>query len=280
MVCVYHSADLDGWSSAAIVKRKFPDVELIGYDYSKQIPTLPDDDSLILVDISFPIKELVELSKLKDIIWIDHHTGIIKEFNALSEEEKKPIKTIFPKDNELIAACELTWRYLFPDQQKPDSIELLGLYDCFRHKEPNQKFDDLTVMQYQYGARSLASNPEEALELIFDIPIEQVIERGIPIFAYLKKEATNIYKNLSFPMTILGNKFIAVNKERFNPSSFDIDYHADGYNGAVCFWYQDKQWRFSIYNENGKIDCSEIAKKFSGDGHSSASGFTMNKLPF
>jgi len=38
MYCIYHSRDNDGYCSGAIVKKKYPDVILIGYDYGQTIP--------------------------------------------------------------------------------------------------------------------------------------------------------------------------------------------------------------------------------------------------
>lgn len=68
--------------------------------------------------------------------------------------------------------------------------------------------------------------------------------------------------------------FICFNKERFNPINFGIDYHKDGYDGAACFHRtKDGNWAFSLYNDNGLVDCSLIAKQYGGGGHKGASGF-------
>ncbi len=282
MICIYHSIDLDGWASAAIVLKKYPEVKLFGYDYGQKVPNIPEDTEIILTDISFPMEEMKKLkSKFKKVIWIDHHISAIKKFQkTFTKEESSEFITEFPKTNELISACELTWRYLYPDIEKPDSIELLGSYDSFRHKEANQKFTEDETMNYQYGARSKASSPESCYDVIFKDDIHDIMADGKIIFNYLKIEARNAYEKLSFPMMIGGKKFIAVNADRLNFKTFGIDYHADGYDGQACFRFQDKIWKFSIYNENGKIDCSEIAKKYGGGGHNGAAGFQLKKLPF
>ena len=74
--------------------------------------------------------------------------------------------------------------------------------------------------------------------------------------------------------------FAFVNQERFNPINFGIDYHKDGYDGFACFWYAGGKWNFSLYNDNGKTDCSEIAKYMGGGGHKGASGFTLTDTQF
>lgn len=58
-------------------------------------------------------------------------------------------------------------------------------------------------------------------------------------------------------------------------------YHStdlDGYDGAACFHYDGKQWNFSLYNDNGFVDCSAIAKQYGGGGHRGASGFRVNDI--
>lgn len=65
-----------------------------------------------------------------------------------------------------------------------------------------------------------------------------------------------------------------------NPINFGIDYHKEGYDGAICFHYTNNAWNFSIYNDNGQVDCSVIAKQYGGGGHKGASGFRLNSEQF
>ena len=44
--------------------------------------------------------------------------------------------------------------------------------------------------------------------------------------------------------TFLPYKFICINKERFNPINFGIDYHKDGYDGCACFHYANNMVEF------------------------------------
>ena len=74
------------------------------------------------------------------------------------------------------------------------------------------------------------------------------------------------------------------NRKRFNPVNFGIQYHNDKaddvyyYDGVACFHYENDVWNFSLYNDNGKVDCSEICKKRGGGGHAGAAGFRTNDL--
>lgn len=42
--------------------------------------------------------------------------------------------------------------------------------------------------------------------------------------------------------------------------------------------FDGKQYHFSLYNDNGLVDCSIIAKQFGGGGHKGAAGFRIKSL--
>lgn len=278
MICIYHSRDLDGWMSAAIIKLKYPDVKLVGWDYGQPLPELnpESEDQIILVDISFPPETMRQLGYVFNVTWIDHHASAIKdsEINAY---------TIYlGLRDSLFAACELTWQYLFPEQSIPEIVRLLGRYDCFGHKGTDE---ELKVLEFQYGARTLIRNPDEALRYLLDTHdygdgitiVDKIHEIGKAIYQYLCSEAKQIYAR-KFDM-LWGDKIIAmVNQERFNPINFRIDYHKDGYDAFGCFHFAKGRWMFSLYNDNGNVDVSELCKQQGGGGHKGAAGFVKEDI--
>lgn len=299
--CIYHSKDLDGWMSAAIVKHRFPSVKLIGWNYGDPIPEIdPETNMLFMVDISFPPPVMFDLSRKTHLVWIDHHARTITE----TEEyfRNKDHSTVPGNRNPRFAACELTWNFLFPDDIMPELVRLLGRYDCFGHKGTDEEYKVLT---FQYGARQVIFNPEHALQYLerylsgpksFKTLVD-IHNQGEAIYKYLCTEAQQKYKqrfDILFPGFRGSNitkepktlsevffpifKFAAVNAERFNPVNFGIDYHKDGYDGFASFWYDNYIWNFSLYNDNGKVDCSLVAKTYGGGGHPGASGFRIKNL--
>jgi hypothetical protein len=275
MICIYHRRDLDGWMSGAIVKNRYPDVELVGWDYGDDIPqweSVIDGHKVVMVDISFPHDVMELYSKYNDLVWIDHHISAIKDndstsINGLRDTQK--------------AACELTWEYFFPDVKMPEVVRLLGRYDCFGHKGTKE---ERKVLEFQYGARQLIADVDNAHAVLvacrfyddkisINDPCEDILLAGKAIYKYLCTEAQQIYKR-KFDVIFDGYyKFACVNQERFNPINFGINYHKDGYDGFACFHYQNGQWSYSLYNDNGDVDCSLLAKKRSGGGHKGAAGF-------
>ena len=327
-VCVYHSRDLDGWMSAAIVKYFYNTkkkalertrtlnggLDFIGWDYGDEIPDLSDYDKVIMVDISFPKEEMKALSKYKkDFIWIDHHISAINENNYISGRwangDAEDVNINRDKANTYVggirddkyASCELTWKYFFPDEDIPEIIRLLGRYDCFGHKSTDE---EQKVLEFQYGARAVIGGREAAYSwlissLNFKEDIDNILDIGKSIYQYLCTEAKQAYAkafpiefkiengNVVYGITPTGNtrfegvsnyNFLCVNQDRFNPMNFGIDYHKDGYDGFTCFWYKDGKWSFSLYNDNGEVDCSTIAKQYGGGGHKGAAGFVTDNL--
>lgn len=324
-VCVYHSIDLDGWMSAAIVKHWFitnnkdgiifngntnpkiiefdnrikgkddeNQLTFIGYNYGQPIPDLSEYDQIIMCDISLPKEQMEVLHAFlkENFIWCDHHISAIKDSEGLFYVFSKGLR------DTKFAACELTWKYFFPDERMPEIVRLLGRYDCFGHKGTSE---EKKVLEFQYGARQIISSYDYAYDWLKNCIIEsknkhdefapceyRIWESGKGIYGYLCTEAAQSYKNgvaLEFMEPSVGDaqfgattrKFICINKERFNPINFGIDYHADGYDGAACFSRRaDGKWTFSLYNDNGKVDCSVIAKSFGGGGHKGASGFIVD----
>ncbi len=326
-VCIYHSIDLDGWMSAAIVKHWWKEnnikngekisslvfkddgedtlissketITFIGYNYGQPIPDLSEYDKVIMCDISFPKEEMDKLYiSTKDIIWIDHHISAIKDNVTFNIEKGGFYPTNYDGIRDInFAACELTWKYFFSNETMPEIVRLLGRYDCFGHKGTDE---EETVLQFQYGARQCISNYEEAYSYLLKSlnPISEfgciendIYNNGKKIYQYLCIEAKQTYKNgfeIILKEPFIGQwgsgkddrKFICINKERFNPINFGIDYHKDGYDGCACFHYANGMWNFSLYNDNGEVDCSVIAKQFGGGGHKGAAGFRLDITEF
>jgi len=95
---------------------------------------------------------------------------------------------------------------------------------------------------------------------------------GYEIYNYLCSEAEVDYDKRS-AHALANKKIAAVNKARFNPINFGIDYHADGYDAFLSYFFDGKKWQFSLYCDDGKTDCSLICKQFGGGSNAEASGY-------
>jgi len=272
-VCFYHSRDLDGWASAAIVQKAHPEVKLVGWDYGDPIPQeqIDEADDIFIVDICFPADVMNEIHfSGKGFIWCDHHESAIKESNL------HPFGKCFGRRDVNFGACELTWFEFIPEDPILLAIEYLGAYDCFRHQKKEEWYSERT-RQFQWAARAFIEGPEDVKNMILDstFSISKWTQAGYSILSYLEVEARSIYKN-RFPVRWHGHSMLFINREMFNPVNYKIDYHKDGFDVFGCFWYKEGKWHFSLYNDNGKVNVAEICKAEGGGGHPGAAGFVKD----
>lgn len=273
----------------------------IGYNYGQLVPDLSSFDRVIMCDISFPKNEMEKLFDTlgENFVWCDHHSSALK----MMFSEGRSIHPI-GRQNISYSGCELTWQFFFPNEEMPEIVRLLGRYDCFGHKGTDE---EQKVLEFQYGARQCISDYHGAYSYLLKTErvdvgtniLNEIWNSGKAIYQYLCTEAKQVYATgtdlllnnkekgekplmVKEDCTPVVLKFIMINRERFNPINFGIDYHADGYDGCACYYYDGKTklWKWSLYNDNGLVDCSIIAKQFGGGGHFSASGFICNNETF
>lgn len=290
MICIYHSKDLDGYCSGAIVKRKYPDAKLVGYDYGQPFPLTDEEISgqdIVMIDVSLPMAEMFKLSdKCKSLTWIDHHISAIKEFRAYVDGGTKIGISAILEDG--IAACEGGWKYFFPDEPMPTAVWLLGIYDTWRNK--SEIFDwDTKVMPFQYGMRMICSSAETFPQDLFsneqnidisyaDAYCSKITESGKLILSYQKTQNERACK-MSFETEFEGLKAICLNNGGANSQVFESVYDESKHDVMIPFVFTGKHWTFSLYTTKNEVDCSIIAKSMGGGGHKKAAGFQLSELP-
>lgn len=283
MKCIFHIADLDGRSSGAIVKNKYPQCEMIPYDYGQEFPwDLFGDRSeeVFMVDVSLPVNtgiggDMMELDQKSNLIWIDHHKTAIDdaEINGFNPKGTREIGR---------AACELTWEYL-NNTNMPKSVLYLGMYDTWRHN------DDPDILGFQYGLKltnPLPDNPiwRELFSSDFNNAFMKATSNGKLIMEY-ERVQNEVYANThAFKTELEGYPAIAINKGCSNSKIFDTVYKGDKYCFMILFSLRNKgeknKWQVSLYSSRKDINVGEIAKKHGGGGHAGAAGFICEELPF
>lgn len=298
MKCFYHSSDLDGHCSGAIIKKFNPDAELIGYNYGQAFPwdTIEADEVVFMVDVSLEIDDMVNLSRVCGrLVWIDHHIGIIRDFNALSTEQR--MKFYGHLDTSM-AACELCWNYCTDDMPMPDAVRLLGVYDSWRFT-PEQEAE---VKAFQYGMRcEKETRPEKSMDFwdgllrsMLDVQTTEIQNRGNLIFKYQLAQNVKTCRSGAFITVLHYGKCekapappalvcVAVNSNLMNSDVFRSVYNPEEHDAMLCFYRSNKGfWRCSIYSTKENVDCSIYAKSYGGGGHKGAAGFQVESdtLPF
>ena len=273
---IHHSRDLDGWSSAAIIKKHRPEGIFIPYDYKQpmdKIYAIEPFSEVFIVDVSLDkMKFMDELAQNTKLIWIDHHISAIKKY-----EEYGKIDFADCVLDTNYAATELTWKY-FNDglgNSIPETIRLLGRYDIW--DKSNKIFDwDRKIFPFQYGMRLICNSAETfPMHLLSDgmgKQIDHIIQNGITTLKYQvlmnKKAVSNV-----FELEFEGYKIIALNTTEFNAHVFDSVWDDNKYDIMMPFKFNGTFWNVGMYATNKHVDCSELARNHGGGGHHSASGF-------
>ena len=294
MIVIYHIRDLDGHSSGAICKRKYPDAILVGFDYGQDVYqkleraeiTNLSEHHVIMIDVSMKMPEMFELSKkCKSLTWIDHHISAIKEYEAAKQDAPANFITVLENG---IAACEVGWKYLFPNEKTPRAIELLGQYDTWRNQD--KELWENQILPFQFGMRMKCSSPETfPMHLLESTPVlssvskgldvEKIIDTGNIILEY-QRTMNEAACRASFEFEFEGLRAICLNGGGFNSDVFKSVYDPEKHDIMMPFRFAgtQKEWVFSMYSTKPEIDVSVIAKKWGGGGHKGAAGFQVKNL--
>ena len=283
VLCIYHSADLDGYGSAAIVKHFFSknkkgwQVDLRGYNYGGNIPQVYDYDQIIVVDVSFPMSTFKEWVGLgKEIIWIDHHKHAIDEYGRYGEIDGLTVSL-----STKLAAIELTWNFFMKDEMIPDVVKYLGIYDSWRNSD--KKLWEKVILPFQYGMRSICNSPDQFPVCLIDdssseckVTVEELINKGKTILSYQRAVDKTLMRR-AFKIEFEGYKTLAVNASGVNSLTFKAHKQYNRFQLYMAFNYNYKSGKFAvtIFSDNKLIDAGEIAKRYGGGGHKGAAGFLI-----
>jgi len=289
MKCFYHSADLDGHCSGAIVKLYAPHCEMWPIDYGDEFPwdKIRWNETIYMVDFSLePFEDMIALHHSHHkLVWIDHHKSAIQEYEAWKFEnpDKRHIAGIQTVG---IGAALLTWNYCFPKLSPPFAVERIAEYDVWDHSNPD-------TLPFQYGARLYETDPSTPAGLqfwndLFSRPsvrtpvatYEEVIEKGATCLAYQARLNAKICKN-AFETQLDGLRAIAVNAPGCNSKTFEGIWNPERYDVILCFHLKKPgKWIVNMFTDKENLDLSIIAKKHGGGGHKQAAGFVCKALPF
>ncbi len=278
MLCIYHIADHDGKGSAAIVKRMFPEIELLGLNHDMEIPyeQIEMHDKIVICDISLPVEYMFKLNESKDLTWIDHHISVISEYeDILARGENEPIKGLRRSGT---AAIELTWEYFHPQEPVPEGVKLLAWQDIFDLRDPR-------VLPFEYACQSMGVNrPDEPIwdEILNNtINIEAMVDKGKAILSWIKIRDYRLVRGMSFTSHYKGLKCICANMPQGKSSFYDSIPHIDTFDFMVNFFMNKRNcWNLSFYTSKDNVDVSKIAAEFGGGGHAKAAGASaLKELP-
>lgn len=272
---IYHRADLDGFCSGAIAREAFPDSTMVGLDYGDPIPwDLIEDRNIIMLDFSLePWKEMKNLGRLaKEIFWIDHHATAIDRYMKdppfISSKDKSTLRVG-------VAACELAWGKFQPNSPLPRAVELLSLYDVWRHHE------DPDALPFQMGARTWHLDPStdrgmENWRTLWSsgMVVASVIEQGRVVLGYQEQQNEKLMAS-AYEKNWRGLDWLVLNSIEGNSLTFQSRFNPERHDAVAKFFFDGSLWRVSLYSPDLSRDLTPIAKSMGGGGHPHACGFQV-----
>lgn len=290
MKCFYHSSDLDGHCSGAIVKFFNPECELFPINYGQDFPwdKISPGEKVFMVDFALqPFEDMLKLNALADLVWIDHHQTAILDRDKYGEE-------FVGVQISGLGACALVWEEMTA-KEIPLAVKLLSEYDVWNHT-------DERTLPFQYGMRMLNTDPNNSYlwPILFAgdkkpdcyETVNQIIQDGSLIIRYEDQTNTKFCETYAFetkmPVYPCDNttslRAICVNKGLTNSKVFDSVWDPKKYDIMITFsrlpLLPKHKWTVSLYSDKDEVDCGIIAKSFGGGGHKGAAGFQCEELPF
>lgn len=276
MKVFYHSADLDGKCSGAIIKWIYPEAKMYPINHGEEFPwdEIKPTDDVAMVDFSLqPFDQMIRLRDSCDnFLWIDHHASAVKDMH----DSKEKFEGIQKSDNG--AACKLVWEW-FMGTEIPFTVKQLSDYDIWNHTGPD-------VLPFQYGMRLFDNDPgEEIWDLLFEYSmaiVNTIIDQGRTVLNYIDRDNKVKCDVLSFETYIDKLKVIAANNPLSGSKVFDSIENREDYDALCLFFWNPKAnaWKVSLYSSGKDVDLDQVAKKYGGGGHKGAAGFHCKKLPW
>lgn len=283
---IYHSKDTDGHFSGAVLKYKYPDIELRGWDYRDEVPSfesIEGYDEIILIDITFPFDILQELGTKTKLTVIDHHVSFKKQVDNhlqighdVVTDELKFITFEYIYDDKL-SACELGFKHYFG--YVPPIVELVGKYDTWRANGTDEWEE--TVLPMKYYLYGKVNKPEDVKNYWFDSVeelyhediIDDMLEIGKSIMEYERKMDESKTNSYAFEREVYGLRALCINTNFMSSETMMTKFDSSKHDIMIGFAYNGNNWGVSLRSIGDKVDVSQIAKARGGGGHSQSAGF-------
>jgi len=281
MICFYHG-DLDGIASAAILnyyryKQGLLSSEdkyiKVNYNDNLYLDKIKNEHVYILDFSLNSIEDFTLLTNKINVTWIDHHKTSIEKY--------KDFRWVLGKRQDGIAACELTWQYLFENQEIPNIIKLIGDYDVWtfkygdktNHLQLGMQIRDTEPTNLVFWDKFLDNNYPYSYKYL-----DEIINEGMIIDKYRQQDYKKTVDEYKFYRRWEGYNCVVCN--RIAPSMLFDSVSEESYDVMIMYIFDGINYHISLRTKINEIDVSKIAQKYGGGGHKGASGFICQQLPF
>lgn len=258
---LYHDNCPDGFTAAwAAWKKMFAvQAEYRGINYSDPVPPDVDGKDVFLVDFSFSLERMHELtSRAASVTVYDHHK------TALADSlHWKTHRTVFDMDR---SGAGITWDELH-DAQRPKLIDYVEDRDLWRWALPESRI----VSEYIFSVKRTFENWDKLADEI-ESNFEKIVDRGMILLENKRVRVATVCRNARM-LNFNGVMIPMVN------SSWDMseigEYLCQQFPDAPCggYYFDRKDKRQWGFRSRGEFDVSALCKRYGGGGHKAAAGF-------
>lgn len=297
---IYHSADPDGWCSAALMHAIVTEqwaghgddyVKLDGYNYD-HFPEIDDDVTEVYMgDVSPPpetMQTIVDKVGLESIFWWDHHMGRIKEIYGKSND----FAAIKGLRQEGIAGAKLILDWmehnradLHKKYSATNVVEFVHLYDTWKHEYREDVLEQNAGLRIHPKANPKSGEFVDFWKLIMSgddfISLKVLSDTGK--VAYQTQRTIWDADCWSGKTCVLRGgvydapSYFVLNTSN-DPSLMFSKKIREEHDCCIAWYYHQKKGKYKIScrSTDGK-SAQEIAINFGGGGHPDAAGAWIDK---
>ncbi len=265
IVVLYHARCPDGFVGAYAAWKKFGDnAEYLPVKHGGNPPEHLEDAYVYLIDFIYP-KEVMDeiISKASHVTVLDHHLGVKDVVVSMPD-------FVF---DETKSGATIAWKYFHKDTKQPGLFEHIEDDDLFLFRLKDTKpivrylsSKQLTFVELDDFINEL-NNPDTKEKLLkrlrnyseyFDILVSLAVDRSKTVlFEGYKCSFANAHPLITMRSAI-GNALVKNNP----PLAIVVSAHPEGFGVSL--------------RSDTSVDVAEIAKKYGGNGHPQASGFSIS----
>ncbi|MCK5610081.1 hypothetical protein KAR91_49870 [Candidatus Pacearchaeota archaeon] len=278
-VAVLHDTDPDGYGAGWAISKFLPEASFFPVlhgqpDFGsvlKQFPEVADFDHIIVTDLSFDRNTTLMLANIyESATVIDHH--------ATAKRAIGDLDGVFIDTTQ--SAAMLAWKFFKPIGLCPRITEYIQDYDIWKHELPFTH-EISSLIQSSMNEPSF-DKLDEIDHMLNGDSFDNTVELGAAALDY-RRSMGDLSAKQARRIEFDGYYVPCVNVS-LPPLISDVGHLLDDNEAFSMSWFQqaDGSFKYSLRSrygsQNQAVDVSEIALKNGGGGHSSASGFVVDKI--
>jgi len=258
---LYHDNCTDGWCSAYLLKKHYPDATLVPVKYGQE-PPLVEGGLLIIADFSYSKDQLLDMkSKVDKIVVLDHH--------ETAQDALRGLDFCTFDMNE--SGASLTAAYikkLSPSFVVPWFVEYVKDRDLWAWKLTSSRSVSAFIRTFE--------STVQAWDNLAKISPSSAVSHGEAILSAQEQVIKIILKN-GTEVNYEGHKIFVVNSSCYQSEIGEYGYSELGYVFVVVY-YIEASGKVNVSLRAKDFNVGKEAKRYGGGGHKLAAGCSFNSL--